>query len=374
MKKLFLTCTIASTLWGASYSAEDTTESPAISAEVSQPLGLSSSVLDQDTIQYLIQKGQEVFAYLRDNPQKHDVAELHWQEIEKTLAPFLEKADYAPTYAKYSPSLLVRSWFASTDDQYNKQRKSYLYGIIALTWYFKDLAARQGEGFGRGSFSLIDPNETVYQFLLSYVKLVNGTNDPENLPYVGTLSNYAYRRDPKYYFSSHHTGRSPWAQYGIDIRTEANQTVRKFLPEDHTHILFGKLWFGEENRRPMTFFKTEEIGMGSLVAAAAHGTNFASGGKAIQATDRREKDIPIALQKAYNEFYNNTPHNEEKYKTVREMIQQAQKIQADKSLEQYAHYIPAAKAFLAKVEEIFPDGNTDVCVGNEVILDLGEIK
>lgn len=213
---------------------------------------------------------------------------------------------YAPVTSSWMPSMFMRSWNKSTDETYNKDRKHRLFSIIALCWYLDKVACTQEKVFAisRGSWTVIEAQHNILEYLTDYVRLVTGHPNPKDLAFVFTQSNFAYRRDPNLRGSSHHAGRSPQSQFGIDMRLEADQGVLKLLPYGHTHILFSQIVhpFSLESNALLTFIKMEPLGIGSVVAALWHGINFIESKRYVEDTARREKDVPAFILEKYIEL------------------------------------------------------------------------
>lgn len=318
---------------------------------------------------------------------------------------------YAPISSFLAPSSFVRWALASSDLSYNTVRKNHLAAIILISWALLDKAKNQGDYFERGSWSIVDPDHRLYTFLLDYVKLTTGSDDPKSLPFVMTKSNFAYRRDPQLYASTHHGDHCLDSQFGIDVRFEPQDGVRKLFPFDFTHLLFAKLSLGGEQHEPLLFVKLEDIGMGSIGATVAHLSSFGKSTGNVDCNTRREKDIPNGIKEAINSFKQETGLTED-FKKIRnaylvakkimvatqvgkeafeeeqelfnnsifmECLEKGSGILADLYSEDVAHKNDAdlygkAKKFLDTVDAFYPNGNNELRIGNEVILDLGPIK
>lgn len=260
-------------------------------------------------------------------------------------------------------SNLTRWYFKSADSSYVKARKNYLTAILATCFHLVKVAGKRGELFESGSFTLVDPHHRYLNFLLGYVKLVTGSDNPIELPYLSTVSNFAYRRDPTLGGSSHHKTRSPESQFGIDVRYEPEDCVLMMLPFLKTHILFGKLEMGQGE--PLTFLKLEEMGMGSVYAAVLHGVNFTKTRGASAHDSRKEKDIPKDVREAFEQFKTDISL-EGDAQTVRDMVLAVAQVGNEVEKEK------KALEFLKFLIERYPDHRPDLRVGNEVILNLSE--
>lgn len=296
--------------------------------------------------------------------------------------------------AEWRPINLIRGLFVSTDADYINHRKNYLVGLISVCWALVDIAKHQNDFFERGSFTLIDPGHKVAKFLKDYVRLVTGHQDPENHAFVLEKSNFAYRRDPELHGSSHHHGRCPDSLFGIDVRFEPTHSVLMLLPFGYTHIHTGKINLGNHDEE-LTFVKLEPVGMGSDLAIAAHGGTFIHGQTSVAAESRREKDIDERVLTAFKELLPN-PQSIKDFKMIRSMYLEAMRLyeldiafnkSASSSSTLTASEVgtdigtfhdmgsPAlikekAKFFLDLVNQLYPNGNNHLRVGNEVIIDL----
>lgn len=217
-------------------------------------------------------------------------------------APWLELTKYAPWREKLAiVSGGIRracNWWNGPSDT-EKKRKEYLTKITTMMWGIFGESVDKNEGFVRGSYKIIDPDFKLYDFLLGYVKLVTGSDDPKLLPYGCTLSNHGYRRSPRLKGSSHYKLECKNdEQFGIDIRRENYETTLKILPASKTHILFGRVTIPGSNL-PITFVKFEEVGMGGLGEWFDHSLNFGASGHNLTDADRREKDVAIDVRLAF---------------------------------------------------------------------------
>lgn len=247
--------------------------------------------VSQEVECFLVAKGEQVFRALQawkyapipgsvTSVTSKDLTDptlgILFDDIEKQL--HIPELLYAPVTAACMPSMWLRSWNKSTDETYNQDRKHRLFSIISLCWYLDKVACTQESvpAISRGSWTLIEAQHNILHYLTDYVRLVTGVSNPKELPFLSTQSNFAYRRDPALKGSSHHVGRSPESQFGIDMRLEADQGVLKLLPYSHTHILFSQIVhpIAVDGNALLTFMKMEPLGMGSMASAAAHGAHF----------------------------------------------------------------------------------------------------
>lgn len=300
------------------------------------------------------------------DPTRH----ISFDEVEKKLD--IPKLLHAPTTAACMPSMWIRGWNKSRDNTYNDDRKHRLFSIVSLCWYLDKVACTQENvsAISRGSWTVIEAQHTILHYLTDYVRLVTGATNPKDLPFALTQSNFAYRRDPNLKGSSHHAGRSPESQFGIDMRLEAEQGILKLLPYAHTHILFSQIVHPHsvDENALLTFIKMEPLGMGSAIAALGHGVNFFNSQQYVEDTARREKDIPKAIVAKYIEI---TGASESQCKkiTIAEMCYNISKIPEDSKND--THVLLQSFIVFCKQNGLdYPTART----GNEVILDLRKIN
>ena len=252
------------------------------------------------------------------------------------------------------PDPLKSPFDYSSTDEY---RQEYLSKITALSWPLVEFAKQTGIVHESGSFTIIDPDYKLYNFLLDYVKHVTGNNNPANQSWFATKNNFAYRRDPKAWViagSSHHKKNSPESQFGIDIRFEKEQTIYGLLPFEKRHILFGKLVIPGSDL-PLLFVKFEEVGIGGGKETVAHSSNLMKPKvkKNIE-NSNREKDVHPMIIEKYKEL---TQKNPPKGIHVYEMVSE----------------LKNTPAFTQTIEEIYPNDLEDTHssrTGNEIMLDL----
>jgi hypothetical protein len=259
----------------------------------------------------------------------------------------------------------IRRACASDDKDYIRRRKTHLIWMISICWALYDAALKQNEPCARGSLSIKDPEHVIYFFFRDYVKRVNDNCEtPESLPYLQTVSNFAYRRDPKLKGSSHHRDRCPESQFGIDMRWKPHTGLEKILPYHNTHILFGRLRLGDDDHEPLLFLKLEEIGLGSIYAAAAHGLNFA-GPEKLKNLARRESSTIPEIKKAMENFRKHGVQNPD---SVRTLVHHANHLLSSGEHPTEAH--EEAKTFLELLNKLYPNGNHHLRIGHEVIIDV----
>jgi hypothetical protein len=350
--------------------------SPVLSMDEIQESGLKvSQLLPMEIQKCLTDVGHTVLGKILYEDDFDISKSGFFEKVYPQLEPYLGEAQYS-ALASWAPSNYIRWAFSSADQNYIATRKNQIIAILGLGWAMTDLAKQQGDFFERGSFTIIDPDHRLTNFLLDYVKLTTGYQDPQTVPFVLTSCNFAYRRDPSLHGSSHHNGRCPESQFGIDVRFEPSEGVLKLLPFDYTHLLFAKLNVGNQEE-PLLFLKLEDLGMGSLGATTVHSLGFLHSQSHVATEARREKDIGptkemaatiLSLFKDLQEEANVTGD----FKTIRSMVLEAQKILDTETQSKVAH--EKARKFLIMLDELYPNGNNHLRVGNEVIIDLKNRK
>lgn len=311
------------------------------------------SSMKHETQCFFIKLGYTILADIKadrfDYKKTKYTNELNLCEDLKDLNTFL----YAPIFSALTPSLSIKKgWsYIFSNETVDQERQSYLTAIISVMWALVHKSIEQNELFERGSFTLIDPNHKIKNFLLEYVKLAN--------PDLKPFNNFSYDRNPEFNHSSHHRQHSPESQFGIDIRFLSSQGVLKLLPFNYSHILFGKLDFKQDEN--LTFLKLEPVGIGNLPCMVAHGTNAAIAMvETVQDSWRREKDIPESITMLYKEATNRNSPNEI-IKTIHQMYADIKK-QPEGEIK--------AKVFKEAVEILCNKNHVSIRTGNEVILDL----
>lgn len=344
-----------------------------------------NSVLPESTMKELLNKGEQLLKEIYSAGEPN--VSGYFNEIQPLLEPHLTALKYS-TKAEWLFDKMVRKFFASNDENYVNSRKDSMAAIVCIMWSLVEKAALQNEFFERGSFTIIDQDYRLHNFLLDYVKLVTDSENPKDLPFVKTMSNFAYRRDPTLKGSSHHEGRCPESQFGIDIRENTHESVLRLLPFDYTHLLFAKLDLNGQ-KEPLLFVKLEPLGMGSIPATIVHGANFAHSLSHVDTKTRREKDILPTIQDSFNNLKNKANLNEEK--TIRGMYLAAHnilndgKILHDLALDEWVkgfddnfelndlkkkELIQDAQNFVSLLDQTYPDKKHHLRTGNEVILDF----
>lgn len=141
----------------------------------------------------------------------------------------------------------------------------YLNAIIDLMWFFYDMAVQKDQPFDEGTFIVQDTQHRVYNFLMSYIKIVNpsvtGTlNDPA---LKISRNQYAYSRLSSHFkFEQEH-----FRHYGIDVRFPGSTIAQALLPAQKSHVLFGDLGNG------LIFIKLENMGI-AVQSVVMHGKEF----------------------------------------------------------------------------------------------------
>jgi hypothetical protein len=300
------------------------------------------SILNPPTKRFFIKLGYEILKDIQVNRfdcEQKDYFSMMMNESD------IEKLDfylYAPNASMLEPTLWINSLWKA--DETTQKRQSYLTAIIAITWALVHKGSQQNELFERGSYKLIDQNHKIETFLKGYVDLAK--------------FNYGYERDPRKGRSSHYVNHSPESQFGIDVRFSSNQGVMKLLPFDHTHILFGKINFGQ--MEDLTFFKLEPIGTANFASLVAHGANAAIAQvETVQRSWRREKDVSPCIRELYQTAMTGVP-TDKPAKTVHEMYTNIlQKLGDDE-----------AQIFKRAIEKLLKLNKAHIRTGNEVILEM----
>lgn len=341
--------------------------------------GHDSNVLDH--IDSWVSEGKRNLSNLY-NDQDMDEGSLIFSDswVENTkLAPLREKLSIVTGGVRN-----FLNWLNDTA-QYEESRKSYLAKIVTMMWGVFGESVDNQEGFFRGSYKIIDPDYKLYEFLLGYVKLVTGSQDPKTLSYKNTTSNHAYRRSPAKGGSSHYKNEClENEQFGIDIRREGSETTLKILPAGKTHILFGRIHIPGIDL-PLTFVKFEEVGMGGLGEFVAHSLNFGASGCNVKDKDRREKDVPALIREAFGFFCDNLDAIDGEYIVIVDTAARKE-IQNKGTIYDMVNFIrdhysemPESEEFIAELENMFKSSgysadHFEIRSGLEVILDHRTIK
>lgn len=197
------------------------------------------------------------------------------------------------------------SWMRSSLNKiwsktYTDKRHNYLYAIASILWAIADMGVKKGENFHSGSYTIIDPEHRLARFLTEYVSLVTGHKDPKHLAYSTTWSDSAYRRDPRYYGSSHHKNHCLNSQFGIDARLNSGDFALKIFPGDRSHVLFAEITLDDNQKEDLTFIKIEDVGIGNSIDMINHGWSFLkTHGDLNDQNKRKEKMILPVIKEAY---------------------------------------------------------------------------
>jgi hypothetical protein len=176
-------------------------------------------------------------------------------------------------------------------------RREYLLSIVAIMWHLHDLGIQANQELKRGSYKIVDPDGKLYQFLMGYTRYATGRKHPE---YLIGANDFAYRRDPKWYLSSHYTHSSfDSEQYGIDMRLWGGHPTLDILPNQSSHLLFGQVTIDGEK---YTFLKPEQIGLGHPLEYLEHASHLFFNSHKEGDNIRRESVIPTDIEKAFEAY------------------------------------------------------------------------
>lgn len=334
-------------LSSAAYCAQDDLKNPLLTPVCGHFVSSSNHLGEHGGI--LTAKGFEILAAIQNDSEVPIALSLI-----NSIPTEIKNANAFNKIGEYAPSAWIK--FLLPNSKNIEQRQEYLAQIICLGWAFDALAEQQGESFSRGSFTIVDPEHKILNFLLGYVRLVTGKKEPKTLPLVKTINNFASRRKPELHGSSHHYGQTPEAQFGIDVRFTADQTVYGLLPSRHRHVLFGKLDV-PGSTLPLTFVKFEPVGLGSSAEFFAHLLNFANSGQ-VSGEARREKDIPDMITEAFETLVPNSG-----IKRLHQMINH----------EFFKDHPQDFENFIGLLKETYNTNDIELLkarTGNEVVLDL----
>jgi hypothetical protein len=264
-------------------------------------------------------------------------------------------------------TLLLGASFSddSKDEADESRRKNHLVAIVSVCWALNDLAVQQGDNFERGSFTVVDPNRYLYEFFLSYVRLVTNHHDPAFLSFRSTSTNFAYRRDPESNATTHHRCRCPESQFGIDVRFHGRESIHQLLPHRLAHLLFASLRLEDYEHDPhsnVMFLKFESVGMGTWREHRKHAMNYLASGHGQSQSEslvrRRESDIDKDIALAFEQVCREG-NLLALGRSVRQMCIEAKKLEK----------LVCAKNFLDIVNAKYPnDKRKFVRCGNEVVL------
>ncbi len=324
-----------------------------------------SEILPLEKQQYLTDLGYHVLGRLTHGEEIDFQNETFFDGL--NLNEFKADVEYSKL-AKFAIFSNNTRWLlSSSDDSYNQERKNRLTAIAAIMWAFTDLSHKKNSVFSRGAYTIMDPNHNVANFFMDYVKLVTGSDNPTETHCALTKSNFAYRRLPEKGGSSHHKGRTPLGQFGIDLRFESWETLMSILPFSMAHILFGQLDIEEDQH--LLFVKPEPVGLGSKGEFMDHSCHFLNSGH-VENDTRREKDINPKIITAFQNIIE-TSDLENSATTVRDMILTAKEIENKNFISETTR--GAINDFNDVIESLYSEDNNEIRIGNEVILDLSQL-
>lgn len=344
LRKLFMWCVISmcSGIWAMEHT----------------PIDKESTELPKTYQQQLTTKGHELLSSIM---QGKTFTHLQALPIIQAIPQEIKQKTAFNPLGEYSPLGFARYYLCKE----NLNFQEYLAKIICVGWALNDLAIQQGEGFERGSFTIIDPYSRLHSFFKNYVCIVNGFTLMDYLPWTLTPSNLAYRRDPASKGSSHHIDQTDGSQFGIDIRFRSHETLYGLLPCQMGHILFGQLRVGTSTNSaelPLTFIKFEATGLGSSLEVTHHLISYL---KPVSSLDgkRREKDIPDEIWQNFTNF------------TYYEFDQTRLKIHEILNHYDIRGYPDRLEEMKTLIKKHFPKDSDELMyirTGSEVILDLRE--
>ena len=217
----------------------------------------------------------------------------------------------------------------------------------SLITYLYEVAAKKGAAFIKGSFSIEDEGEKLYDTLCRLAK--KATNK------------YFYDRNPKENRSSHYIRSEK--QYGLDIVIDENSTPIDLLPNERHHILLGSV---EKGNKKATFIKCETYGLSSNFEYINHANQYVKykfkGRKHNNA--RRETDLPHDLAVAWKNYAEN-------FKIKKKIIKKApvhdivKRLETNKS-NSHHHTFRSLQAILQEYEK--KRGPLYLMTGNEFII------
>ncbi|MBX9890568.1 MAG: hypothetical protein K2X94_04825 [Amoebophilaceae bacterium] len=217
----------------------------------------------------------------------------------------------------------------------------------SLITYLYKVAKKKGVSFIKGSFSIEDQGEKLYNTLCRLGK--QATNK------------YFYDRNPKERRSSHYTHSEK--QCGLDIVVEENSDPINLLPNNRHHILLGSV---DKGNKKATFIKCETYGLASNFDYISHANQYVKykfkGRKHSNA--RRETDLPPDLAIAWQNYAKN-------FKIKEKIIKKAPVHDIVKLLEAHKdhsthHTFQSLQSILDKYEK--KRGPLYLMTGNEFII------
>lgn len=200
----------------------------------------------------------------------------------------------------------MSGWRNSSEPKDMDKFLAKLETIVGVVWALCHHSFRQGEGFYRGSFSIIDPQGHFWAFLQEALKTLGQAETLNELTNLSSLSSAAlnclgsdraYRR-----LSSHYTNEQCFFtqnQFGIDTRFSKSCYPIPCLPFGMSHILMGNVQNGDLSK---IFFKFEPYGLVDLFNVLNHTLEYFRSPE-VNHMMKREKDIPEGVaEKTYNLF------------------------------------------------------------------------
>lgn len=184
--------------------------------------------------------------------------------------------------------------------------------FICIVWALCDHSFKNGKGFHRGSFSIIDTDGYFEKYLKDYMIFVGEATDQKlaglsdlsditSAAKVAGINNQVYRR-----ISSHFPNRELFyaeAHYGCDARLLNAAYALHVLPFSYTHVLLA--FVGNKLNKKKIFLKPEEYGIADLLSLTQHGRCYANSGNAADRDHplmAREKYIPDDIAQATYEL------------------------------------------------------------------------
>ncbi len=269
-----------------------------------------------------------------------------------------EKTKYAPTWSQFALQYHTRRLTSNSDLELNVERKNRLFAIISIYWALADMAEQQGEAFKQGSYTIVDPKHLLASFFDKYKEVC-----------AKIATNLVYER-----ISTHHKGRCPATQLGIDARFEPWEGIRKLFPHDMTHLLTARFNTDDKQEAQLLFIKPEKVGMGDIGAWIVHGAHLVESkvyGPAPGSRRERESDIPADITGQFKELQESIRFPGE-YKTVQSMYTKATEVLESefKKGPELSLVGNNARYLINKIDTLYPNGHNDKRTGNEVIIDL----
>jgi hypothetical protein len=265
-----------------------------------------SDKFSREDIKNLIDKGTDIL-------KKIQAGKTFWEipaklEIFQDYSQFNNKINIIPKFMSYTVLKEVgvgayKYALSIFFDDIKSEELRYFWhasleNVVALMWAITHEAFKGQEPFTRGAFSIIDPNDYLYNFLCDYSTFVSEATCLKDLtPAIWNLlgSNLVYDRTTK----TSHYEKTTINQVGIDCRFELNGYPLPILPFGMSHIMFGKVFTNMGETK--TFLKLEPAGLGDFRSLLEHGMNYFG---SISTLDilRREKDIPLDIVAAFSKY------------------------------------------------------------------------